>query len=41
MNRNETGRENIVIQRDIEPIINDMQEAVDIIDRELKCVQQD
>ena len=29
----------IVVRRALEPIINDMQEAVDIIDRELKCVQ--
>ena len=31
----------IVVRRALEPIINDMQEAVDIIDGELKCVQQD
>ena len=31
----------IVVRRALAPIINDMQEAVDIIDGELKCVQQD
>ena len=31
----------VVVRRALEPIINDMQEAVDIIDGELKCVQQD
>ena len=31
----------IVVRRALEPIINDMQEAVDIIDVELKSVQQD
>lgn len=29
----------IVVRRALEPIINDMQEAVDIIDGELKSVQ--
>ena len=28
----------IVVRRALAPIINEMQEAVDIIDRELKCV---
>lgn len=31
----------IVVRRALEPIINDMQEAVDIIDGEMKYVQQD
>lgn len=31
----------IVVRRALAPIINEMQEAVDIIDGELKCVQQD
>lgn len=31
----------IVVRRALEPIINEMQEAVDIIDGELKSVQQD
>ena len=31
----------IVVRRALEPIINEMQEAVDIIDGEMKYVQQD
>lgn len=31
----------IVIRRALEPIINDIQETIEIIDGELKCVQQD
>ena len=31
----------IVVRRALAPIINDLQEAVDIIDGELKSVQQD
>ena len=31
----------IVVRRSLEPIINEMQEAIEIMDGELKCVQQD
>ena len=31
----------IVVRRALEPIINEMQEAVDIMGGEFKCVQQD
>lgn len=30
----------IVVRRALEPIINDMKESIEIMDGELKCVQQ-